>query len=539
MKKSLPTIGLLILALVLLGQIYVFAATQSLTEQVLALPENERSAFKAEEIAKLFTAKVVYTAANGDDVVIENVSSHGKYLQLFVRAWKGNKQYGFGKAGATETERVRIVNPPILVPDGTTHQWCNQFKNCSQVNNYKEDPEAAIKSVVEDMISLTGQLGSDIIKGSVGRTVDIIFASADGLIFLEDYSTNWSTVRDASAGNTTRNNTTFDSYPATGKTTSYYFIGRSFFTFDTSIIGSTQTISAAVFSQYQTGSNSDSDNDGNDYMVVVGSTPAATSTLVNDDYDQIGSSAYSDTIDIGSISSSVYNDFTFNATGTAAINKTGYTQIGAREGHDMINEAYVGSNNTFNYVNWYFSGQAGTTNDPKLTITHTDIPTEPTSLLTEGQTNPADVVDTTPEFSAIFNDPNAADTTAFYNIQVSTSSAFSGTFWDSTKTQMATTTSGNRSPDISYAGSALATSTTYYWRIKFWDSTDNASPWSTATSTFSLEDTEGGFTTIISDIDYGPHGKPTYIEYSSGVKTYFTYDAAKLYRLNNILTTSP
>ena len=34
---------------------------------------------------------------------------------------------------------------------------------------------------------------------------------------------------------------------------------------------------------------------------------------------------------------------------------------------------------------------------------------------------------------------------------------------------MADTTAGTRCPDIIYAGSALASSTTYYWRITFWD----------------------------------------------------------------------
>ena len=53
---------------------------------------------------------------------------------------------------------------------------------------------------------------------------------------------------------------------------------------------------------------------------------------------------------------------------------------------------------------------------------------------------------------------------------------------------MATTTQGTRSPDLSYTGSALASSTTYYWRIKFWDASTNEGVWSTATSTFILAD---------------------------------------------------
>lgn len=42
---------------------------------------------------------------------------------------------------------------------------------------------------------------------------------------------------------------------------------------------------------------------------------------------------------------------------------------------------------------------------------------------------------------------------------------------------------------------------------------------------------------IISDIDYSPHGAPAFIEYGNGVETTNTYDAAEMYRLDNILTT--
>ncbi len=113
-------------------------------------------------------------------------------------------------------------------------------------------------------------------------------------------------------------------------------------------------------------------------------------------------------------------------------------------------------------------------------FTANESPTAPTSLLTEGTTNPTQVADLTPEFSAIFNDPNTGDTGAYYQIQVNTASNFSGTsMWDSTKTSMTSTAIGARSPDISYAGTALTfNGTTYYWRIKFWDNNNIEGAWS-------------------------------------------------------------
>jgi hypothetical protein len=114
-------------------------------------------------------------------------------------------------------------------------------------------------------------------------------------------------------------------------------------------------------------------------------------------------------------------------------------------------------------------------------------PTSPTDLLTEGQTNPTTIKDTTPEFSAIFDDPDTTDTSSYYEIEVNTASDFTGTvMWDSGKTSMTTTNEGSRSPDISYAGDTLSSETTYYWRIKFWDSVDNEGTWSD-TATFKID----------------------------------------------------
>jgi hypothetical protein len=115
--------------------------------------------------------------------------------------------------------------------------------------------------------------------------------------------------------------------------------------------------------------------------------------------------------------------------------------------------------------------------------------TAPTNLLAEGQTNPIRITDTTPEFSAIYNDPDTADAASYYEIEVNTASDFTGTvMWDSGQTTMTTTSVGSRSPDISYAGGILNDNTTYYWRIRFWDSGNVATPWS-SNGTFLLNST--------------------------------------------------
>lgn len=115
-----------------------------------------------------------------------------------------------------------------------------------------------------------------------------------------------------------------------------------------------------------------------------------------------------------------------------------------------------------------------------FSFTTTLAPTAPTDLQTEGDTDPDDVTDSTPEFSAVHNDPNS-DNANFYRIQVNTQSDFAGTMmWNPGKTSMTSTANGARSPDISYSGNSLSTGVTYYWRIKFWDINGAEGAWSDA-----------------------------------------------------------
>lgn len=159
--------------------------------------------------------------------------------------------------------------------------------------------------------------------------------------------------------------------------------------------------------------------------------------------------------------------------------------------------SYAGTTLTFNGTTYYwrirFADAYGTvspwsaTANFKMNIP----PTTPTQPLTEGLVNPIDIGILDPTFSAVFNDPDTCSTTEYsqnYEIEVNTSSSFTGSImWDTGKTPMARTNKGSRSPEITYDGTALSLNgATYYWRIRFWDSVDSVSPWST-TSSFTME----------------------------------------------------
>jgi len=113
-------------------------------------------------------------------------------------------------------------------------------------------------------------------------------------------------------------------------------------------------------------------------------------------------------------------------------------------------------------------------------------PAAPTSLLCEGQTNPAGITDLTPEFSAIYNDPDAGDTATHAQIQVDDNSDFSSPIWDSGWIDIPDVTEGSRCADISYAGPALSRGVVYYWRIRFKDDDGAEGAWSTETAYFKI-----------------------------------------------------
>jgi PGF-pre-PGF domain-containing protein len=98
------------------------------------------------------------------------------------------------------------------------------------------------------------------------------------------------------------------------------------------------------------------------------------------------------------------------------------------------------------------------------------LPNTPESPLCEGETNPTNVFDLTPEFSWTFSDPDVNDTQGAYQILVGTSAGDSD-MWNSGKVTSSSST------NISYAGSALDWNTTYYWRVKTWDDHNGEGPY--------------------------------------------------------------
>lgn len=148
-------------------------------------------------------------------------------------------------------------------------------------------------------------------------------------------------------------------------------INRGISLFDTSSLGASATVVSATYSLY--GRDAQSGISGQSAVVDRPTTSSQTS-LTTSDYNLANwaSSMQSDTtIATTGWSTSGYNDFPLNATGVGNINTTGITYLGIRLSGDFNNiEPSFVSNQSGN-ADAKGAEAAGTSQDPKLTITYT------------------------------------------------------------------------------------------------------------------------------------------------------------------------
>lgn len=184
--------------------------------------------------------------------------------------------------------------------------------------------------------------------------------TVDGYIYINGSS--WAQCRNASEGDAADSSSTTAVIGVRPT-----LIQRGFFLFDTSSLGDPDTVTATTLALYVT-AVVNNDNDGNDFLTPVSASPASNTDLLVADYNDVGSTAYVATgTDIGSLTTSAYNTFTFNATGRDAVSKTGVSKFAMREGHDYANDPAAGTNT----VTVSTADHTGTSQDPKLTVTYT------------------------------------------------------------------------------------------------------------------------------------------------------------------------
>lgn len=328
-------------------------ATSTVESRLVSKTAHERANIKADAIAKLnVSGEYTYKDLR---IEIQSTEKIEGGVQVFVKAWRGNQQLGFGSDGSVEIERIRIFNPPILVPDGTKRQ-----SNGKSVDNFKEDLGAALKESIGHTVSIVGKEHTNIVLGKVGNTTSTFYPISGDAVIQGAANATWSTARDATTG--TLQPASTEGYTMARLNGANYQVWRTFQNFDTSAIPDTDTVSSAISSVYGLASNAPSGK----HHGVYDST--AADTVVADDFNNGGTTAYSDSPYLdSSFSTSGYNDMTWNATGRGAVSKTGNTKISLRQVENDVANSAPSANQ---FLNFYNSSQAGTTNDPKLTIVH-------------------------------------------------------------------------------------------------------------------------------------------------------------------------
>ncbi|HBI97380.1 TPA: hypothetical protein DDY55_04670 [Candidatus Falkowbacteria bacterium] len=244
--------------------------------------------------------------------------------------------------------------------------------------------------------------------------------SGDGYCMREDYNTNSPTNWDYSHDNTQSTSTDYTSdeshvWSQWYNVSTKWGIGRSFLPIDTSDIPTGAMIISAKLQIY-TWYIYDLDNDGEDWITIVQTTQANTTSLSNDDFDQCGSvnnpTEGGLRVDISNMGTDRYQAFILNDTGISWINAEGITKLGLREGHDALDHPITANSSSYaNILYWSTSETAGTSQDPYLEITYVcDVNNVPTN----------NIVSVMPYFSADFNNDNNVDVndiTDFINSQ--------------------------------------------------------------------------------------------------------------------------
>ena len=345
---------------------------------------RERADHKGRELAKLDISGRL--RAGDFEVEIQGLRAIPGGIEYFARVWDANgERVGLGKHGNVDIERFRVFNPPILVSDGTKTKFLRaaEFPGDKDVevemDNLKEDLLAALLQDLGHTIKVIPKSGPDKIQhGKIGNTTSTFFpdpdtesTSVDGRSLNSAIDT-YANVRDAATGSFAQDNDASNNAFLTQLGGSFFAVQRDFFLFDTSGIGDTDTITAAVISFAGTGSAAD--NADTSSINIVATTPASDTAITTADYDQAGSTVFA-SLAISSWNSTdgTYNDLTLDANGIAAVSKTGITKLGGRNSLDVNNTTPLG----LNRVPIYYADQTGTTKDPKLVVTHATPTTDP------------------------------------------------------------------------------------------------------------------------------------------------------------------
>jgi hypothetical protein len=202
-------------------------------------------------------------------------------------------------------------------------------------------------------------------------------SSVDGHAYSYLSNATWSEVRNG-AGDYAYDSSAYlmaTQYGSTSTTDRWRRIARAIILFDTSTLGSGANISAATLSL--DGYTKSDDNSWAPNVNIYSSAPVSNTAVVAGDFDSLGLTAYCDTpITYAGWNTSGYNDFVLNASGLAAINKTGVSKFGTRGANYDVADTPPAWGDTKTAYIWASSVEHGAGYQPKLVVTYTSGVTE-------------------------------------------------------------------------------------------------------------------------------------------------------------------
>ena len=194
---------------------------------------------------------------------------------------------------------------------------------------------------------------------------------------LENYDSTWAGVRDAATADIVDDaSSAFYGAHVMNYGNTNYAIARSFFSFEVGYLAG-KTITAATFSAW--GESKTSSNGADPDLGLYYSSPfSSNSALSVDDYAKVGNTPLSSAIDYAGFSTTGYNNFVLNPAGIGYIQ--GRVDSGGFPAYlAMKTYSYDALNTSPSTIpglphsgdlNVYFADQAGSGQDPKLTLTY-------------------------------------------------------------------------------------------------------------------------------------------------------------------------
>src|SRR3990167_11438955 len=279
------------------------------------LPLRERVTIKSVEFAKL-SAIPKLQRANGFIEVSKSIEIKGG-IRVYVRAWdKDNNPIGFGKDGTIETEKLNIINPPILVIDplGDIDLSWTDSKGELHERRAREDVQESLLLCVEKLVSGLGKPGTNIIKGSIGNTSSQVFATGDGESRRNATDESWATIR-AAAGSTSLTSNWNIEYSGGAADNTWDRATVSKGQFDTSVVGS-DTVDSVDFFLYLVQKSAAEDT----VKAYSASSSALSATTYTDHLTDMATAYVTTGLSNSGMTVNNYYSMAFNATGKAAIN---------------------------------------------------------------------------------------------------------------------------------------------------------------------------------------------------------------------------